>query len=142
MYIYYIAHNNRAILPCQPSHFLYGCSMYIYQIAHNRAIRPCHPSHSMPLALILPRGDQWYLLRKPLIRRDRGDTLSLLVHSYLSPEYLVLPPLLPRCSLDYLGWQLLNQPFLFYIFFSFHSCLPVSRTASTTILRLENGVNY
>ena len=30
---------------------------------HNRAIRPCHPSHSMPLALILPRGDQWYLLR-------------------------------------------------------------------------------
>ena len=23
----------------------------------------------MPLALILPRGDQWYLLRKPLIRR-------------------------------------------------------------------------
>ena len=30
----------------------------IYKIAHNRAIRPCHPSHSMPLALILPRGDQ------------------------------------------------------------------------------------
>ena len=30
----------------------------IYEIAHNRAIRPCHPSHSMPLALILPRGDQ------------------------------------------------------------------------------------
>ena len=26
--------------------------------AHNRAIRPCHPRHSMPLALILPRGDQ------------------------------------------------------------------------------------
>ena len=25
---------------------------------HNRAIRPCHPSHSMPLALILPKGDQ------------------------------------------------------------------------------------
>ena len=33
----------------------------IYEIAHNRAIWPCHPSHSMPLALILPRGDQWYL---------------------------------------------------------------------------------
>ena len=33
---------------------------------HNRATRPCHPSHSMPLALILPRGDQWYLLRKPV----------------------------------------------------------------------------
>ena len=36
---------------------MYVC-MFIYQIAHNRAIRPCHPSHSMPLALILPRGDQ------------------------------------------------------------------------------------
>ena len=31
------------------------------QQQHNRAIRPCHPSHSMPLALILPRGDQRYL---------------------------------------------------------------------------------
>ena len=30
----------------------------IYQIARNRAIRPCHPRHFMPLALILPRGDQ------------------------------------------------------------------------------------
>ena len=28
------------------------------QQQHNHAIRPCHPSHSMPLALILPRGDQ------------------------------------------------------------------------------------
>ena len=28
------------------------------QQQHNRANRPCHPSHSMPLALILPRGDQ------------------------------------------------------------------------------------
>ena len=36
---------------------MYVC-MYIYEIAHNRAIRPCHPSHSMPLALILPSGDQ------------------------------------------------------------------------------------
>ena len=35
----------------------------------------------------------------------------------------MLTPLLPCCSLDYLGWQLLNQPFLFYIFFSFHQCL-------------------
>ena len=50
--------------------WMYVC-MYIYQIAHNRAIRPCHPSPSMPLALILPRGDQWYLLRKPLIKRDK-----------------------------------------------------------------------
>ena len=37
----------------------------------------------MPLALTLPRGDQWYLLRKPLIRRDKGDTLSLLVQFLL-----------------------------------------------------------
>ena len=57
--------------------------MCIYEIAHNRAFRPCHPSHSMPLALILPRWDHWYLLRKPLIRRDRGDTLSLLVQFLL-----------------------------------------------------------
>ena len=26
----------------------------------------------------------------------------------------MLPPLLPCCSLGYLGWQLLNQPFLFF----------------------------
>ena len=44
------------------------------------------------------------MLRKPLIRRDKGDTLSLLVYkSYLSPEHLVLPPLLPCCFLDYPG---------------------------------------
>ena len=35
----------------------------------------------------------------------------------------MLPPLLSCYSLDYLGWQLLNQPFLFYICFSFHPCL-------------------
>ena len=36
----------------------------------------------------------------------------------------MLSPLLPCYSLDYLSWQLLNQPFLFYIFFSFHPNLP------------------
>ena len=36
----------------------------------------------------------------------------------------MLPPLLPCFSLDYLGWQLLDQPFLFYVFFSFHPSLP------------------
>ena len=36
----------------------------------------------------------------------------------------MLPPLLPCCSLNYPGWQLLNQPFLFYIFFAFHPCFP------------------
>ena len=51
----------------------------------------------------------------------------------------MLPPLLPCCSVDHLGWQLLNQPFLFYIFSTFFSLStrvsPVSRTVSTTILR-------
>ena len=73
---------------------MYVC-MYIFIKLHiitNRAIRPCHPSHSMPLALILPRGDQWYLLRKPLVRRDRGDTLSLLVQFLLEPWVPCAPP--------------------------------------------------
>ena len=57
----------------------------------------------MPLALILPRGDQWYLLRKPLIRRDKGDTLSLLlVQILLEPWTPWAPPpaslLFPRLS--------------------------------------------
>ena len=39
--------------------------------------------HSMPLALTLPKGDQSYLLRNILIRRDKGDTLSLLVQFLL-----------------------------------------------------------
>ena len=36
----------------------------------------------------------------------------------------MLFPLLPCYSLDYLGWQLLDQPFLFHIFPSFHPSLP------------------
>ena len=40
---------------------------------------PCHPSHYMPIALILPRGDQRYLSRKPLIRRDRGECVCVCV---------------------------------------------------------------
>ena len=37
----------------------------------------------------------------------------------------MLPLLLPFYSLDYLGcWQLLDQPFIFYIFPSFHRSLP------------------
>ena len=46
----------------------------------------------MPLALILPRRDQWYLLRKPLIRRDKGDTLSLLVQFLLKLRVPCAPP--------------------------------------------------
>ena len=36
----------------------------------------------------------------------------------------MLPPLLPCCSPGYPSWQLLNQPFIFYIFFAFRPCLP------------------
>ena len=57
-----------------------------------------------------------------------------LYNSYIRPEYLVPPPLLLCYSLDYLGWQLLNQPFLFS-FFSLSAQVPVSRMASTTFLR-------
>ena len=42
-----------------------------------------------------------------------------LYSSNLSPGYLVIPPLFPCFSLDYLGWQLLDQPFLFNVFFLF-----------------------
>ena len=47
----------------------------------------------MPLALILPRGDQLYLLRKPLIRRDKGNTISLLARFFHKPcvAYASLP---------------------------------------------------
>ena len=56
--------------------------------------------------------------------RQRGHTLSTCTKPYLGPEHLVLPPLFPCCSLGYPGWQLLNQPFIFYISFPFHPCLP------------------
>ena len=54
----------------------------------------------------------------------KGTHSLYLYKSYLSPEHLVLPHLLPCCSPGYPSWQLLNQPFLFYIFFAFHPCLP------------------
>ena len=114
--------------------------MCIYQIiAHNRAIRPFHPSHSMPLALILPRGDQRYELRKPLIRRDSGDTLNslyLLYSSSLSPENLVLPPP-ASLLLSRLSGLAATEPTLYFLhFFSLSTRVsPVSRTTSTTILR-------
>ena len=47
----------------------------------------------------------------------------------------MLPPLLPCCFLDCPGWQLLNQPFLFYILSLSTRNSSASRTASTTILR-------
>ena len=50
---------------------------------------------------------------------------------------VILPPLLPCYSLDYLSWRLLDQPFLFYIFFLFPLKSPPFPTylASTTILQ-------
>ena len=56
--------------------------------------------------------------------RQRGHTLSTCTILTCALSTLCSPPLLLCCSLDYLGWQLLNHPFLFYIFFSFHPCLP------------------
>ena len=43
--------------------------------------------------------------------RQKGHSLYL-YSSYLNPGYLVLPPLLPSYSLDYLGRQLLTEPTL------------------------------
>ena len=63
--------------------------------------------------------------------RQRGHTLYL-YSPYLSHEYLVLPSLLPCFYLEYyLSRQLLKQPFLVYVLFSFHPISPVSHIAST-----------
>ena len=56
--------------------------------------------------------------------RQRGHTLSTCTNLTWALSTLCSPPLLPYCSLGYPGWQLLNQPFLFYIFLAFHPCLP------------------
>ena len=48
-------------------------------------------SHYMPVAMILPKGDRRYLLQKPLIRRDKGDTLSLLAQFLLKPWVSCVP---------------------------------------------------
>ena len=64
------------------------------------------------------------------------DTLSLLAHIYyLSCESLVLSSLLPCYSLDYLGWQLLNQPFFVYVFL----LTPKSSPFVTSRLQLLSG---
>ena len=49
--------------PCKHGIVVRMYSMYLWMYVYlfiklHSAIRPCHPSHSMPLALILPRGDQ------------------------------------------------------------------------------------
>ena len=66
--------------------------------------------------------------------RQRGHTLYL-YGPYLSPGYLVLPPLLHFYYLHYLGRQLLNQPFLVYIFSLSTRISSVTYMASTTLVR-------
>ena len=66
-----------------------------------------------------------YLLRKPLIRRVKADTLSLLIQCLLKPRVPCASYLLPCYSLVYLGRQLLNQHcLLVHVFFSSHRSLP------------------
>ena len=69
-------------------------------------------------------GDQWCLLRKPLIRRNSG-THSLNLHSsYLSPRRVVPPP---SASLLFsrLSWLAATGPTLYFLHFSSsHPSLP------------------
>ena len=71
------------------------------------------------------QGGVWYLLHTSYENlwsdATKGTHSLYLCSSYLliSPGYLVLPSLLPCYSTDYLGWQLLDQPFLLYVFSSF-----------------------
>ena len=88
----------------------------------------------MPLALIFPSqgriNDTYY--KNPLQTR-KEDTFPLLVQFFLEPECLVLPSLLSCYSLCYRFRQLLNQPFLFYVFYLYNHVSPVSNIASTTM---------
>ena len=80
-----IVRNSACHLSCSMP-YMHACvcvSVCVYEITHNRAIRRCHPSHSMPLALILPREDRWYLLRKPLIRRHKGEYVSVFIKLHI-----------------------------------------------------------
>ena len=62
----------------------------------------------MPIALTLPKRRQLFLL------------VQFLLKSWVP----CAAPLASFLSLDYLGWQLPNQPFLVYIFSSFYPSLP------------------
>ena len=89
--------------------------MYIYLIAHNRAIRPCHPNHSMPLALILPRGDQWYFLRMYVcmvitysrVWINRVRLPILLVVSWTGKINIPLSPCVPE---NLVSWDGFSRP--------------------------------
>ena len=113
MHVCYVMH----VLCMRGTHVCYACvCVRIHLIVHNRAIRPCHPSHSMPLALILPRGRQLHLLRKCLIRRDKGDTLSPWVPCAFPPASLLFSRLY--------GLATTELTLVFVFFFSFHPSLP------------------
>ena len=53
-------------------------------------------TQSGPVILVIlchsPRGDQLWLYRKPLTKRDKGDTLSLLVQILRKPWIPCAPP--------------------------------------------------
>ena len=109
---------------CHSHWCVYLCACINY-IAYLLVVQPCHPSHFMSLALILLGEIRKYLLRKPLIKRDTEDTLSLLLYRfYSSPEFLLIPSLLSLYFLDYLGCLLLNQHFLVYVIFSVRPSIP------------------
>ena len=68
--------------------------MFIYKIEHSRAIRPCHPNScgSILLVVVLPRGDQQNLLRKPLVdlvKLHEREMLSLLTVLICAPSVSV-----------------------------------------------------
>ena len=64
------------------------------------------------------------LITKTSDQTRQRDTHSLLVQFLLELWVPCSLPLLPCYSLEYLSWKLLDQPFLFYVFSSFHPTLP------------------
>ena len=67
--------------------------------------------------------------------RQKGTHSLYLYGPYLSPGDPVLLPLPSFYSLDYLGRQLLNQPFFVYVFSLSTRISHVSHIASTTLVR-------
>ena len=93
------------------------CFVCVCARAYSITCNPCHPSYYMPLALVLLKGDQWYLLQHLLDRSDKG---ALYVYICFTPWTPCASVFLPLCSLDTLGRHLLNQNCLVYVFPPFH----------------------
>ena len=68
--------------------------------------------------------------------QQRGHTLSTSTVLTVLSTFFVLPSLLPCHSIDYLGRQLLNEPFLVYVFSLFQ---PKSASFPTSRLQLLCG---